>query len=153
MPSRRELIRMSHDEAVEFLREPHTMAVATHGPDGDIHLVAMWYGFIADAVAFWTYGKSQKIVNLRRDPRITCLVEDGDSYDTLRGVELKGRATVFDDEETIMAVGRSVHERYNGPFSGEVEEVIRQMGRKRVAVRIDVDHMVTWDHTKLGGAY
>ena len=77
MPSRRDLIKMTPDEVDAFLHETHTMNVATIGRDGTPHLVAMWYGFLGDAPAFWTFGKSQKIKNLERDPRITCLVEDG----------------------------------------------------------------------------
>ena len=37
-------------------------------------------------IAFWTYASSQKIKNLERDDRITCLVEDGADYFELRGV-------------------------------------------------------------------
>jgi hypothetical protein len=72
---RRDLIRMSHDEVAEFLRGRHTMNVATINHDGTIHMVAMWYGFVRKAPAFWTFGKSQKILNLERNPQITCLVE------------------------------------------------------------------------------
>ena len=71
MPSRRDLIKMTPDEVDAFLHGPRTMNVATIGRDGTPHLVAMWYGFLGDAPAFWTFGKSQKVMNLERDPRIT----------------------------------------------------------------------------------
>jgi PPOX class probable F420-dependent enzyme len=153
MPSRREIIRMTDDEVREFLDGRRTMSVATIGKDGHPHLVAMWYGFLDGVPAFWTYAKSQKILNLRRDPRITCLVEEGDAYDQLRGVELVGKGTVLDDHDTVVALGESVHERYNGPLNDEVRAVLVQMGAKRAAVRIDVDSIVSWDHRKLGGVY
>ena len=58
----------------------------------------MWYGFTPDGrLGFETFAKSQKIQNLRRDPRITALVEDGDVYEQLRGVELVGTAEVTED--------------------------------------------------------
>ncbi len=151
--SRREQIRMTPDEVDAFLAQRHTMSVATIGPDGRPHLVAMWYGFLDGAPAFWTYAKSQKVLNLRRDPRITCLVEDGQTYDALRGVELVGTAEVIDDPDRVVEVGAEIHRRYNGPLTDDMLPVIRQVGRKRVAVRIDVERTVTWDHTKLGGAY
>lgn len=151
--SRRDQIRMTDEEVDAFLDGRHVMNVASIGADGQPHLVAMWYGFLDDAPAFWTYGKSQKVVNLRRDPRITCLVEAGDSYGELRGVELVGTATVFDDRESVLAVGRSVYERYTGPFSDTALPALEQMGAKRVAVRIDVRRVVSWDHAKLGGTY
>ena len=144
---------MSPEEVDAFLDGRHVMNVASIGADGQPHLVAMWYGFLDGAPAFWTYGKSQKVVNLRRDPRITCLVEAGDSYSELRGVELVGTGTVLDDRDSVLAVGRSVYERYTGPFEGTALPVLEQMGAKRVAVRIEVAKVVSWDHGKLGGTY
>ena len=88
MPSRRDLIRMTPEELQTFLYERHTMNVATIGPSGHPHVHAMWYGFVEGKPAFWTFGKSQKIVNLRRDPKVTALVEDGETYNELRGAEL-----------------------------------------------------------------
>jgi PPOX class probable F420-dependent enzyme len=129
------------------------MNVASIGPDGRVHLVAMWYGFLDGSPAFWTYGKSQKILNLRRDPRVTCLVETGEQYNELKGVELVGTAEIIEDRDTIMAVGRSVSERYTGPWNDTMAVAIEQVGAKRLAVKIDVEKVVSWDHTKLGGVY
>src|SRR3954452_3169031 len=112
MPSRRDLIRMTDDEVEEFLSGRHVMNIATFGPDGNIHLIAMWYGFHGKNPAFETFAKSQKVLNLRRDPRITVLVEDGEEYDKLRGVEIVGKAIVHDDAEILMGVARTVVSRY-----------------------------------------
>ncbi|HZQ26848.1 MAG TPA: PPOX class F420-dependent oxidoreductase [Acidimicrobiales bacterium] len=153
MAGRRDLIRMSPEEVDAFLAGRRTMTVATIGADGRPHLVAMWYGFVDGAPAFWTYARAQKVVNLRRDPRVTCLVEAGDTYAELQGVELAGKATVLEDPSAVLAVGRSVWERYTGPWSDQAAAVVADMGTKRVAVRVDVDKVVSWDHTKLAGAY
>lgn len=144
---------MTDAERDEFLRGRHTMSVATVGGDGRIHLVAMWYGFVGDQVAFWTYGKSQKIVNLERDPRMTCLVEDGETYDQLRGVELVGRGVISRDPEVIQAIGESTWARYTGPVDDQARQAVAVVGAKRAAVLIEVDKIVDWDHTKLGGTY
>jgi general stress protein 26 len=151
--SRRDQIRMSEAEVDEYLQGRHTMNVASFNHDGTIHLVAMWYGFLESAPAFWTYGKSQKILNLKRDPRITCLVETGDSYDQLRGVELVGKGIVLEDRDTVMEIGRNVYERYWGELNDAASAGVEQMGAKRFAVRIEVEKVVSWDHTKLGGVY
>lgn len=151
--SRRDQIRMSDGELEAFLQERHTMNVATLDRHGTPHLVAMWYGFLHGAPAFWTYGRSQKIVNLRRDPRITCLLETGERYEELRGAELVGTGTIIEDRDQVMAVGRSVSERYIGPVDDLVQGGIERMGAKRVAVRIDVHRTVSWDHRKLAGTY
>ena len=161
--SRRDQIRMTDDEVKAFLAERHTMNVATIGKDGRPHLVAMWYGFfdargeggpLGDrALGFWTYGKSQKILNLQRDPRMTCLVETGEEYAQLRGVEIVGSGEIVTDRDQVMEIGRSVFERYTGPWTDAAEGGVAAMGATRLAVAIDVERMVTWDHTKLGGVY
>jgi len=152
--SRRNQIVMTPEEVDVFLREQRTMSVATVGADGRPHVVAMWYGFIDGAPAFWTYGKSQKIVNLRRDPRITCLIEDGDAYGELRGVELVADAALIEDPERVLAFGVQLTERYQGIKVNEAAmPALQKSAAKRVVVRLDVKRTVSWDHRKLGGVY
>ena len=155
MPSRRELVQMSEQEIHDFLHERQTMNIATFGPDGNIHLVAMWYGFTSDGrPAFETFSKSQKVKNLERDPRITVLVEDGDEYGELRGVELVGTAEVTDDPEVLMPIARSVVERYMGVTDPkDLDAVAEGLARKRSAIIINAEKTVSWDHKKLGGGY
>ena len=151
--SRRDQIKLTEAEIDEYLHGRHTMNVASFNHDGTIHLVAMWYGFLGDVPAFWTYGKSQKILNLKRDPRITCLIETGDVYEELRGVELVGQGVVIEDRDVVEQVGRSVYERYWGEWNDATAAGVSAMGAKRFVVRIDVDKVVSWDHSKLGGTY
>jgi PPOX class probable F420-dependent enzyme len=150
---RRDLIRMTDEETQAFLAGRHTMNVATVNHDGSIHLVAMWYGFVGDRPAFWTYGRSQKILNLERNPQITCLVEAGEVYEELQGVELVGRAELVTGYDQRMAIGRSVFERYIGTWSDEMQPYLDQTGAKRVGVIVTPTRVVSWDHRKLGGAY
>jgi PPOX class probable F420-dependent enzyme len=154
MPSRRELIRMTDDEVEAFLHERQTMNIASFGPDGNIHLVAMWYGFLGANPAFETFAKSQKVLNLRRDPRITVLVEDGDVYEELRGVEIVGKAIVHDDREPLMAVAANVVERYF-PIDNpdDIPAIAEALATKRVCIEIVPEKVVSWDHRKLGGRY
>jgi PPOX class probable F420-dependent enzyme len=151
--SRRDQIRMTDQEVDEFLHGRRVMNIATLGKTGHPHLVAMWYGFLRGEPALWTYGRSQKVVNVERDPRITGLVEEGETYDQLVGVELVGHAEVIIDTESTMELGRSVWERYWGEVNDDVDKVIAERGAKRVAVVIHVDDVVSWDHRKLGGTY
>jgi PPOX class probable F420-dependent enzyme len=124
------------------------------GPDGNVHLVAMWYGFLDGNPAFETYAKSQKVKNLERDPRITVLVEDGDRYEELRGVELVGRAVIHDDPDAVIAVAKSVVERYWSPKDEDEAAVMAAgLANKRVAIEVVPEKVVSWDHSKLGGTY
>ena len=155
VPKRRDLIRMTDEEVDDFLQGRHTMNIATFGPDGKIHLVAMWYGFTADGnPAFETFAKSQKVLNAERDDRITVLVEDGEEYAELRGVEIVGRAVIHRDEGVLFEVAKSVARRYFGVETEEdAEAVAVGLMQKRVAVEIVPEKVVSWDHTKLEGKY
>jgi PPOX class probable F420-dependent enzyme len=110
----------------------------------------MWFAVIDGDICFETKAKSQKAVNLRRDPRITCLAEDGDVYDELRGVAVEGRAEVSDDPDLLWRIGVAVWERYTGPYSEEMRPFVEAALRKRVAVRVDAERIRSWDHRKLG---
>lgn len=154
MPSRREMIRMTDAEIEAFLDGRRTMNIGTFGPDGNIHLVAMWYGFLDGVLCIETFGKSQKVKNLQRDPRFTLLVEDGETYETLRGVEQVGRAEIIDDPGVVVASCRSVLGRYHDFEKPEDLEFAAQMAaNKRVAIKLHVDKTVSWDHSKLDVAY
>ncbi|WP_062984759.1 pyridoxamine 5'-phosphate oxidase family protein [Nocardia anaemiae] len=148
--NQRAQIVMSDAEISEFLQRSRIATLATIGPNGAPHLTAMWYGLIDGEIWFETKAKSQKAVNLRRDPRVTCMVEAGQTYDQLRGVSIEGHAEIIDDPEKLFAVGVSVWERYTGPYSEEVRPLVEQMLNKRIAVRVVPDRLRSWDHRKLG---
>lgn len=155
MASKRGKIEMSPEELSLYLEDGKILNVATINPSGHPHLVAMWYVMLDGKPAFWTFGKSQKVMNIRRDDKITGLIESGESYSELRGAELVGSARLVEDHDEIVRIGTAVAVKYNGPAaaSGPGLDFIRKQAEKRIGIIIDVDKAVTWDHTKLGGAY
>ncbi|SFK79482.1 PPOX class probable F420-dependent enzyme [Amycolatopsis sacchari] len=148
--NQRAQIRMTDDEIEAFVARSRTATMATLGPNGTPHLVAMWYAVVDGKIWFETKVKSQKVVNLRRDDRITVLIEDGHTYDKLRGVSIEGRAVISDDPDDIWRVGVSVWERYTGPYTDEAKPLVEMMMNKRVVVRVDPERTRSWDHRKLG---
>ncbi len=148
--NQRGVIKMTPEEVDAFLAERRPMSMCTLNHDGTIHAVAMWYGFLEGAVAVESKAKAQKVQNVRRDPKMTCLFEDGDSYEELRGVELVGRGEIVEDPDRIWALGVSVFERYNAPYTEELRPFVEVMLHKRVVIKLHVDRVVTWDHRKLG---
>jgi len=151
--SRRKLITMTDEEMQAFLQDERTLQVATIGADGYPHLVAMWYVLLDHQIAFWTYARSQKAVNLRRDPRLTCLVESGQRYEELRGVQIKGQATLLDDRATVQQYGELIMERYTGPLNASTRPMVIAQAAKRIVVVVNPIAIVSWDHRKLGGVY
>lgn len=150
--NQRAAIVMTPDEIDAFLNSSRTMTMATNGPTGHPHLVAMWFAVVDGQIWFETKLKSQKVQNLKRDPRITCSVEAGKTYDTLRGVSFEGTAEIFDDRDMLFRVGLSVWERYQGPYTDDMEPLVWAMLNNRVAVKVNVDRARSWDHRKLGMA-
>jgi PPOX class probable F420-dependent enzyme len=148
--NQRSAIRMTPDEVTYFLAERRAMSMCSISPDGSIHAVAMWYGFVDGCITVETKAKSQKVQNLRRDPRLTLLFEDGDTYEELRGVELVGKAEIIDDPGKLWELGISVFERYTGPYTEEMRPFVEVMLHKRVGIKMNVERTVSWDHRKLG---
>lgn len=154
MASRREQIQMTGDEVTAFLNEQMKVQIGTVGRDGAPHLSTLFYAMVDGRLAYWTYGKSQKVVNLTRNPAQTCLVDAGDAYNELRGVVLYGTAELVDDHDTVMHVGAHVASRMNDiPLSTfddpAAREGLERSGAKRIAVLMNVDRVVSWDHRKL----
>jgi len=155
MASRRSQITMTDEEVQAYLENERVLNVATIGPTGHPHLVAMWFAMVGGNAVFWTFGKSQKVLNLRRNSKMSGLVESGDSYDQLRGVELRGRGTVVEEYDDVLEIGKALGVKYNGPAAlGDAAlPFLEAQATKRVGVVFEIDHIVSWDHTKLGGAY
>ena len=152
--SRRDQIVMSEDEASAFLRDGRTVTCATNGHDGWPHLMPLWYVIRGSELWAWTYAKSQKVANLRRDPRCTLQVEAGSDYSQLRGVMLACGAVVHEEIDVVAPLGAEIAARYGGADLGpELEAAMRAQAAKRVALQFVERRRVTWDHRKLGGTY
>ena len=143
-------IKMTAEEVDAFLAERRPMTMCTLNLDGSIHAVAMWYGFLDGCIAVETKAKSQKARNLLRNPTMTVMMEDGDSYDQLRGVELVGSAEVVEDPDKIFELGISVFSRYQGDYTEEMKPFVELMLNNRIVIKLNVDRTVSWDHRKLG---
>ncbi|HTK96997.1 MAG TPA: pyridoxamine 5'-phosphate oxidase family protein [Pseudomonadales bacterium] len=135
------------------------MRIASVGPRNRINLTPMWFGWAGGRVYF--YGRGQKVVNLRRDPICTVLVDRNEKFPELQAVMLQGRATVLEDaaaeaadpylQQARVQMGR----KYNGGHGAAAVENpppngASAGGRNRRWVVVVPDHIVTWDNFKLG---
>jgi PPOX class probable F420-dependent enzyme len=143
-------IVLTDDEVGDLLAGARSMTFASVGPGGQPHLVAMWFALIDGEICIETKAKSQKAVNVRRNPQVSCLIEDGVVYEDLRGVAIEGRAEVVDDSDFLWRVGVNVFERSYGPSSDDLKPYVMAMLNKRVAIRVTPTRVRSWDHRKLG---
>jgi len=148
--NRRRQIQLSPDEQAAFLRQHRKGALATIGKDGFPHVVAM--NFLAKDGAFYmtSYGKAQKVVNVRRNTKVGVMVEVGERYADFRGVMIRGHCEVIEDPQAVKETMRLAGESANAAAvpSGAGASV-----PKRVVLKITPYKIASWDHTKLGGKY
>ncbi|MDP6376159.1 MAG: pyridoxamine 5'-phosphate oxidase family protein [Pseudomonadales bacterium] len=157
MPSRRELIQLTHEEMAEFLDTSRTLIIVSNGVDGYPHPVPMWFCRDAEGrLCCTTFKKAQKVLNFRRDPKASLLVESGHDYEELKSVLIYAHADVVEDvdavRDTLVGInskGRTVSEAERE----ELREAVSNTAEKRVMIRFTPQRYVSWDHAKLGGRY
>ncbi len=155
--SRRDEITMAEDEIRSFLDSARTMILTTIGPDGVPDPVAMWFvlrddGSRRSEIWMRTYAKSQKVTNVRRDPRVAILVESGDRYAELKGVQISGRLELSEDIDTICDIAAALLVKYEGldpAYVDATREAYRPTAVKQVAMRLVPERTVSWDHAKM----
>jgi PPOX class probable F420-dependent enzyme len=152
LPSRRDQIRMTEHELLEFIQEKRVVTCATIGPNGRPHLMPLWYESDGLTLRGWTYAKSQKAKNLERDPHATLQIEDGERYDELRGVMMECDVAIERDADKVANFGRALFQRF-GATGPEVEAMIAAQAPKRIGLTFTPTRIVSWDHGKLGGGY
>ncbi len=154
MTSGRDAVKLTDREVQDLLTENLKVQVASIGADGVPHLSTLFYIVRDGKIVFWTYGRSQKIKNLERDPRVSALVEDGVDYFELRGVSITGRAEIVRDYDAIYSIGAEVATRMVAVESFEAlgdlgRQTVEKQARKRVGVIVHPEKVASWDHRKM----
>ena len=152
MPNVRDKIRLSDEEIEGFLCASKTVIMATINHDGYPHLVPMWYSMLDGRVHMHTYRSSQKVKNIERDARGSILVEDGLDYDKLRGVFVRGRFEIIDDQELCYRIALASAKKYQGLDEETAGAALRYYIRKRIALVFHPEKTSSWDHRKTADA-
>jgi len=144
-------IRLTADEQTAFLRTNRKVALATLDKDGFPHVTAMNFVMRDGAFYMTSYGKAQKVVNIRRNSKAAIMVETGAAYADLKGVMVRGLCEIIESEEAVRQVfawsAEARGEIYKRPAAAS------DSAPKRVVLKIVPQKTVTWDHSKLGGRY
>jgi PPOX class probable F420-dependent enzyme len=150
MPERPD-IRLTADEQAAYLRKNRKCALATIDKDGFPHVTAMNFVMRDGAFYMTSYGKAQKVVNTRRDPKVAMMVETGAAYAELKGVMVRGLCEVIEGAEAVQQVfawsAEARGETYSRPAGAS------SSAPKRVVLKIVPQKTISWDHSKLGGRY
>ena len=127
-------IQLTPEEQATFLQEGHKAALATLDKDGFPHVVAM--GFLAkEGVIYMTaYGKAQKVLNIRRNPKVGLMIETGKNYGDFRGLMIRGHCEIIEDPALVAAIIRTLQETQNGKSETPCEAILS--APKRVILKI-----------------
>ncbi|MCC5886755.1 MAG: pyridoxamine 5'-phosphate oxidase family protein [Gammaproteobacteria bacterium] len=157
MPSRRALISMTSEEIDGYLRAQKTIMIVSNGQDGFPHPMPMWFHVTSNGVVQCaTFAKSQKVLNFRRDPTASLLVESGEIYSEAKGVLIYARTQIDDDPDLIMEALVNINTRGTTVSSSEEAELrarLVKIAQKRVLLSFHPERYVSWDHAKLNGGY
>ena len=149
--NRRRQIRFTPEEQATFLRAHRKAALATMDKDGFPHVVAMNF-FVKDGAFYMTsYGKAQKVLNIRRNSKVALMVETGDKYSELQGVLVRGRCEIIEGEDAVRAAFADMARGRGASY--ERPSAAADTAPKRVVLKIIPEKITSWDHTKLGGTY
>ena len=154
MPSRRDLIRMSDAESLDYLRGECKCVLGTIGKDGMPHLVTVHYGVDPEGrIVISSFAKAQKVINAVRDPRATISVETGANYTAIKSVMAQCAVEIVRDFEPMRAAMQHIRSAGNTPHGEEAQAQIRASYAKRVVLRLTPVRFISWDHSRLGGKY
>jgi PPOX class probable F420-dependent enzyme len=156
----RKKIRMSHAEATAMLEGTPNLSLATLDREGYPHLVAMSFALDANGnIVMTSFGKAQKVINLRRNPRVAVMVEHGHAYDKIKGVMIRGVAEIVEDTEAVLATMKLVVSKMarlagkeTTPDDVIITDAYRRQAEKRAVIKIRPEKWASWDHSKLAGA-
>jgi general stress protein 26 len=151
--NRRRDIAMTAEEQTAFLAGSKTLILSTIDGQGYPHSIAMWFSIIEALVHMTTFRKAQKVLNIRRNPKVSLLAESGTHYSELRGLMIRGRAELIEDAELCTEILTDIQSLYYGSADASVRDLLRAQAAKRVAIRVRPERIASWDHSKLGGVY
>ncbi|MEO6397513.1 MAG: pyridoxamine 5'-phosphate oxidase family protein [Tepidiformaceae bacterium] len=156
MPISRAL-SLTDDQLDELMLSSWNMRIATTGPGTRINLTPLWFGWAGGEI--YSFCRGQKVVNLRREPVATILVDRNERFAELEGAMFQGRATVLEDaaaeaaDANLEAIRMQMGAKYAGGHGEASAEPRRNeataRGRHWRWVRFTPDRVVTWDNHKI----
>ena len=157
MPSRRELIQLTDDEMRAYAAQTKTLIIVSNGKDGFPHPMPMWF-YADDDLNFYctTFRKSQKVLNFRRDPKATLLIETGEQYAELKSLMVYASTSVIDDLDIVTNALVEINSKgaqLDADQLARLRDGVAKTAEKRVVLKFAPERFVSWDHGKLGGRY
>ena len=135
---------MTFEEVEHFLDQPLIAKFSSHNKDGTIHTVPIWFKYHEGEVLLGTQEISQKVQNIKRDSRVTVLVDTTEPE--LKGVIIYGNATL--DYQDVITKRISIFKRYLDPE--DAPGLAANLAKKwtPVLIRIKPTQIISFDYSK-----
>lgn len=147
-------LNLSTDEINDLMRAESRLRIATIGPRGEINLTPMTFGWAGGNV--YIFGRGQKIADLRRSTTATILVDIGREWRALKGIMMRGHATVLETSEDEIAdmcleeAQMNLGEKHNLTKDGAVVPYAPSAsGRSRRWIAFTPTSVVSWNNERL----
>ena len=151
-------LALSEEELDELMTSSWNLRIATVGPGARINVTPMWFGWAGGKV--YIYGRGQKVVNLRRHPTCSVLVDRNERFPELQAAMFQGTAVVLEDEaaekaephleEVRVQMGRKYNGGHGPPVDDPGPNTASAAGRSRRWIVFTPERRVSWDNFKLG---
>ncbi len=157
MPSRRSSIEMDETQRKAYIDKAQTLIIVSNGKNGFPHPMPMWFA-VDDEENFicTTFAKSQKVLNWRRDPKASLLIESGTQYAELQGVVIYAQTHIHEEFDLVVDALVKINSRGRDLSEDQLAKLrhsVQTNARKRVALQFAPERYISWDHRKLGGKY
>ncbi len=128
-------LAMSEDRLTDLMMNTWNMRIATIGPGVEINLTPMWFGWAEGKI--FTFGRGQKVVNVRRNPVCSIIVDRNERFPELQAAMFQGRARVLETsaEEQAEPGMDIVREQMGVKYAGGMAS-LKQRSQLRIARRL-----------------
>jgi nitroimidazol reductase NimA-like FMN-containing flavoprotein (pyridoxamine 5'-phosphate oxidase superfamily) len=151
-------LALSDDQLAELMATTWNMRIATVGPGSRINLTPMWFGWGGGKI--YTYGRGQKVVNVRRNRECSVIVDRNEKFPELQAAMFQGSARVLEDaaaeqaDPDLAAVRIQMGRKYNGGHGQPASEdpgpnQATASGSSSRWIVFEPDRLVTWDNFKI----
>ncbi len=150
-------IALSGAQVDELMLQTWNIRIATRGPGDEINLTPMWFGWAGGKI--YITARGQKVVNLRRSPKCTVLLDRNEKFPELQGIMMRGEGKVLESAEEegadphLAEVRVQMGQKYNGGHGKPVADPQPMRatagGKNRRWIVFTPQKTITWDNHKL----
>ena len=146
------MLRLTPEEAWQFLASAHTGILTTLRRDGWPVSLPVWFVALDQMVCFAAPTRTRKVARLRRDSRAAFLVETGERWVELQAVHLQGHVEVVEDESEIARIDAALTDKYEAfrTDRSAMPDATQQHYAGRTFFRLRPEGKVlSWDNRRL----